>query len=403
MALIKSTNQTAPRDISKWVEGFEDELEKLNSLALQRRIVTPNSGQGRLIELDDETLINFTSNNYLGLSTDPRVVAGAVSATREYGASVSAARLLCGSTPLHEELERRLAALKGREACLLYSAGYLANIGVLAALAAEGDVIFSDELNHASIIDGCRLSRAESKIYRHRDLNDLEEQLATTDANRRIIVTETVFSMDGDIAPLPALLNLAERYDAAVMIDEAHATGVLGRNGSGAFSHFDIDISDTSVPVVIVGTLSKAIGSIGGFVAADEAIIAYLVNRSRAFIFNTALPPSAVGAALASLDIIESESQLQTHVQSLAVRLRNGLEAKGYTTAPSETQIIPMMLGEAEKALTMEQELRAKGILARAIRPPTVPPGGSRIRFNLSATHQEADVDQALAAIRSAM
>lgn len=403
MALTKSTNQAAPRDISNWIRGFEDELEKLDSLALQRRIVTPKSGQGRLIELDDETLINFTSNNYLGLSTDPRVIAGAISATREYGASVSAARLLCGSTPLHEELERRLAALKGREACLLYSAGYLANIGVLAALAAEGDVIFSDELNHASIIDGCRLSRADSRIYRHCNLTDLEEQLVTTDANRRIIVTETVFSMDGDIAPLPALLDLAERYDAVVMIDEAHATGVLGVKGSGALSHFGIELSNTSVPIVIVGTLSKAIGSIGGFVAADEAIIAYLVNRSRAFIFNTALPPSAVGAALASLDIIEAENELQSHLQKLAERLRSGLEAKGYSTAPSETQIVPMMLGEAEKALAMEQELREKGVLARAIRPPTVPPGGSRIRFNLSANHQEADVDQAVSAIRSAM
>ena len=329
------------------------------------------------------------------------MIAGAVAATERYGASVSAARLLCGSTPLHEELEQRLAALKGREAALLYSAGYLANVGVLASLPGDGDVIFSDELNHASIIDGCRLSRASATVYRHCDVDDLERQLAETEAERRLIVSETVFSMDGDIAPLPALLELAERHDAAVVIDEAHATGVLGQGGAGALSHFGIDPADLRVPVVVVGTLSKAVGSIGGFVAADEAVISYLVNRSRSFIFNTALPPSAVGAALASLDVIAEEPQRQGHVHELAAQLRAGLEAAGYSTAPSETQIVPMMLGEAELALEMEQRLRAGGVLARAIRPPTVPPGSSRIRFNLSAGHQPADVQQALDAIRT--
>ena len=225
--------------------------------------------------------------------------------------------------------------------------------------------------------------------------------LAETEAERRLIVTETVFSMDGDIAPLPALLELAERYDAAVVIDEAHATGVLGRGGAGALSHFGINPSDLRVPLVVVGTISKALGSSGGFVAADEVIISYLINRSRSFIFSTALPPAAVGAALAALDVIAEEPERQAHVQALAVQLRAGLEAAGYSTAPSETQIVPMMLGEAEVALDMEKRLRAGGVLARAIRPPTVPPGSSRLRFNLSAAHQPEDVQQALDVVRA--
>jgi len=401
MASTPSSKPAAATAVSGWRARFEAELADLDAQALRRRIVTPSSGQGRHIELDGESLVNFTSNNYLGLSTDPRVIAGAVEATERYGASVSAARLLCGSTPLHDELEQRLAALKDQEACLLYGAGFLANLGVLSTLVGEGDVIISDELNHASIIDGCRLSRASSAIYRHCDLNDLERVLAETEAERRLIVTETVFSMDGDIAPLPALLELAERYDAAVVIDEAHATGVLGRGGSGALSHFGIDPSDLCVPLVVVGTISKALGSSGGFVAADEAIISYLINRSRSFIFSTALSPSAVGAALAALAVIAAEPERQAHVQTLAVQLRAGLEAAGYSTAPSETQIVPMMLGEAEVALDMEKRLRAEGVLARAIRPPTVPPGSSRLRFNLSAAHEPDDVQQAIDVIRA--
>ena len=405
MASTQSTPAASPEAtptyVASWRERFERELAVLDEQALRRRIVTPSSGQDRVIELDGESLINFTSNNYLGLATDPRLIEGAIEATRQYGASVSAARLLCGSTPLHDELERRLATLKEREACLLYGAGFLANVGVLSALTGAGDMVFSDELNHASIIDGCRISRAGSTIYRHCDMDDLERVLAETEAERRLIVTETVFSMDGDLTPLPELLEIAERYEAAVVIDEAHATGVLGRGGAGALSHFGIDPADLRVPVVVVGTLSKALGSSGGFVAADEAVISYLVNRSRSFIFSTALPPSTVGAALAALDVMAEEPQRQQHVHELAAQLRAGLQAKGYSTEPSETQIVPMMLGEAELALEMERRLRAGGVLARAIRPPTVPPGSSRIRFNLSAGHQASDVEQALAAVNA--
>ncbi len=382
-----------------WTRELAAELDRLDARSLRRSIATPEGGQGPRVLLDGQWLLNFTSNNYLGLSDDRRLIDAAVEATQRYGTSVSASRLLCGSTPLHDELERRLARLKRRERCLLYGAGYLANIGVLASLAGPDDAIFSDELNHASIIDGCRLSRASTAVYRHRDLDHLEQLLARTEARRRLIVTETVFSMDGDLAPLPALLELAGRHGALLVLDEAHATGMLGADGAGALSHFGLGDATDGPPVVIVGTLSKALGSVGGFVAADETVVSYLVNRSRSFIFNTALPPAAVGAALAALDVIEAEPSRPRRALALASTLREGLETAGYSTAPSETQIVPMLLGEAKTALEMERRLRAAGVLAKAIRPPTVPEGTSRIRFNVIATHGPADIEQILEAI----
>ena len=361
-------------------------------------MVTPTNGQGPRIEIDGATLLNFTSNNYLGLATDPRLIAGAVEATRRYGTSVSASRLLAGSTPLHDALERRLAALKGCEAALLFGAGYLANLGVLSALAGPDAEVFSDELNHASIIDGCRLARARASVYRHRDLAHLERLLEESEAARRLIVTESLFSMDGDLGPLPELLALAERHGALVVLDEAHATGVFGAGGAGALSHFAIEPAGLAIPLVVVGTLSKALGSVGGFVAAGETVIAYLLNRARSFVFSTALPPAAVGAAHAALDVIEAEPGRGARAQALGARLREGLAAAGWSTGASESQIVPVLLGEAEAALTMERELHAAGVFVKAIRPPTVPPGSSRLRFNVMATHDESDIDRVLAA-----
>ena len=381
-----------------WREALAQELADLDAQSLRRRVVTPASGQGPRIEIDGATLLNFTSNNYRGLATDARLIEGAVEATRRYGTSVSASRLLAGSTPLHDALERRLAALKGCAAALLFSAGYLANLGVLTALAGPDAEVFSDELNHASIIDGCRLARARASVYRHRDLAHLEQLLAASEAARRLIVTESVFSMDGDLAPLPELFALAERHGALVVLDEAHATGVFGEGGTGALSHFGIDPAGLAVPLVVVGTLSKALGSVGGFVAADETVIAYLLNRARSFIFSTALPPATVGAAHAALDVIEAEPERGALALALAARLRDGLAAAGWSTGPSASQIVPVLLGEAEAALTMERELRAAGVFAKAIRPPTVPLGSSRLRLNVMATHDESDVDRVIAA-----
>lgn len=380
---------------SGWLGELRDELDELDRRSLRRTILTPRDGQGETLSIDGRELLNLTSNNYLGLATDARVAEAAAAAARAYGASVSASRLLCGSTPLHEELEGRLAALKGQEGALLYSSGYLANLGVLTALAHPGDVIFSDALNHASIIDGCRLSGARAEVYRHGDAGHLAELLAATPARRRLIVSETVFSMDGDIAPLPAILELARTHDAVLVLDEAHATGVLGPNGEGSLARFGL------VPegVVIVGTLSKALASAGGFVAASATVIDYLLNRSRPFIFNTALPPASVGAALAALDIVATEPERRARLDALATRLREGLVAAGYPPSDSETAIVPLLLGSADAALAVERRLREAGMLSRAIRPPTVPEGTARIRFNLMATHTAGDVDRILAAV----
>ena len=380
---------------SGWLGELRDELDGLDRQSLRRTVLTPRHGQGETLSIDGRELLNLTSNNYLGLATDRRVVEAAAGAARAYGASVSASRLLCGSTPLHEELEGRLAALKGQEAALLYSSGYLANLGVLTALARPGDAIFSDSLNHASIIDGCRLSGAETRVYRHCDARHLAELLASTPARRRLIVSETVFSMDGDIAPLSALVELARAHDAVLVLDEAHATGVLGPDGEGAVAHVGLDPD----VIVIVGTLSKALASAGGFVAADATVIDYLVNRSRPFIFNTALPPASVGAALAALDIVTAEPERRAHLDALATRLRDGLVAAGYPPSDSQTAIVPLLVGSADAALALEQRLREAGMLSRAIRPPTVPEGTARIRFNLIATHTTDDVDRVLAAV----
>ncbi len=380
---------------SGWLGELRDELAALDRRSLRRAILTPRDGQGATLNVGGRELLNLTSNNYLGLAGDRRVVEGAMEAARVYGASVSASRLLCGSTPLHEELEGRLAALKGAEAALLYSSGYLANLGVLTALARPGDAIFSDALNHASIIDGCRLSGAETRVYRHRDADHLAELLRATPARRRLIVSETVFSMDGDIAPLPALAELARAHDAVLVLDEAHATGALGPNGEGALARSGLDAEG----VVVVGTLSKALASAGGFVAASATVIDYLVNRSRPFIFNTALPPASVGAALAALDVVAAEPERRARLDALAARLREGLADAGHPPSGSETAIVPLLLGSADAALAAERRLREAGILSRAIRPPTVPEGTARIRFNLIATHTEGDIDRVLAAV----
>ncbi len=388
------TPPTPPADADLWARE-RGALDDLAALSLRRSIVSTEGGQGHHVRVDGEALAHFTSNNYLGLATDPRLIDAAVEATRRHGTSVSASRLLAGSTPLHGELEQRLAALKSRQRCLLYSSGYLANLGVIAALSGPGDVVFSDRLNHASIIDACRIASSRTVIYEHLDLANLESQLRDTEAERRLIVTETVFSMDGDIAPLPELVALADRFNALLVLDEAHATGVLGDDGAGALSHFGL----ADAPALIIGTLSKALGSVGGFVAADETAISYLLNRSRSFIFNTALAPGAVAAALAALDIVQSEPQRRERLHTLAARLRDGLEAAAFSTRPSETQIVPMLIGEAAAAVAMEQRLREAGVFAKAVRPPTVPEGTSRIRFNVMATHDDDDIQRVLDAI----
>ena len=378
--------------MTPWTGDLESDLRRLDGLSLRRSIVTPETGQEPHISLHGHRYTLFTSNNYLGLSTHPDVIEASIEATRTYGTSVSASRLLCGSTPLHEELEARLAALKSREACLLFSSGYLANLGLMTAFLDSGDVIFSDRLNHASIVDGGRLSAARVVLYDHCDPNHLEVLLHETPAKRRLIVSESVFSMDGDLAPVPELLELAERFGALLVLDEAHATGLLGEDGAGVLSL--LGISDG--PIVIVGTLSKALGSMGGFVAADQTLISVLESRARSFIFNTALPAGAVAAALASIALLETEPWRRDRSLSLARTLRDGILQREFPPSSSVTQIVPLMIGDAKAALALDSRLREAGVLARAIRPPTVPEGTSRIRFNVMATHSEEDIDHVL-------
>ena len=378
--------------MTPWASDLESDLRRLDELSLRRSIITPETGQEPHVFVQGRRYTLFTSNNYLGLSTHPEVIEASIEATRAYGTSVSSSRLLCGSTPLHEELEARLAALKSREACLLFSSGYLANLGLMTAFLDSEDVIFSDRLNHASIIDGSRLSAAKVALYDHCDPSHLEVLLGETPAKRRLIVSESVFSMDGDLAPVPELLELAERFGALLVLDEAHATGLLGEDGAGALSLFGI----SDGPIVIVGTLSKALGSIGGFVAADQTLISVLLNRSRSFIFNTALHAGAVAAAIASIRLLKTEPWRRERSLSLAGTLRDGIVQRGFPPSKSVTPIVPLMIGDAEAALALDLRLREAGVLARSIRPPTVPEGTSRIRFNVMATHEEEDISHVL-------
>jgi 8-amino-7-oxononanoate synthase len=296
-------------------------------------------------------------------------------------------------------LEERVAAFKKTEAAILFSSGYLANIGTISALVGPGDVIYSDELNHASIIDGCRLSRAETKIYKHCDMEHLKYLLSSDDSQmKKLIVTDTVFSMDGDLAPLPEIVGLAVQYGCMLMIDEAHATGVLGKRGSGATEYFGVE---DRVPIVM-GTLSKAVGSLGGYIGGSRKLIDFLRNRARSYIFDTSLPASSLAASLAAIDIIEFEPERREHLWRLINKFKTGLDDIGLEVLPSNSAIIPVLIGEAQPALDFALTLRGNGVFTPAVRPPSVPPGKCRIRATLMATHREEHIEQALRAFKAA-
>jgi 8-amino-7-oxononanoate synthase len=375
------------------------ELAALEHDTLLREIRSLESAQDPEVVLDGERLILLASNNYLGLATDPRVVDAAVEAARRWGAGAGSARLISGGTRLHDELEARLAAFKSSEAAILFSSGYLANLGTISALVSRGDAIFSDELNHASIIDGARLSHADVHVYRHADPEHLAALLRERGgAGRRLVVTDTVFSMDGDLAPLPDLVEEVERHDAILMVDEAHATGVVGPGGRGAVAHFGLE---GRVPVVM-GTLSKALGSAGGYIAGSEPLIAFLRNRARAFIFDTAPPPPSVAAATAALAVVEQEPWRSERVLALARRLADGLRAGGFSVPEPAAAIVPVVVGSADSALAFARALQAQGVLVPAIRPPSVAPGTARLRATVMATHTDAQIDSAVRAFAGA-
>jgi len=359
-------------------------------LLRQRRLV--DGVQGPEVWLDGRRVLCLASNNYLGLAGDPEVVRESAAALAAGGASAGASPLISGHMTSHEELERELADWLGCEAALVFGSGYHANIGVLAALVRDGDAIFSDALNHASLIDGCRLAHARVEIFAHKDVADLARRLATTPARRRLIVTDSIFSMDGDAAPLEEIVALAERYDAWVMLDEAHATGVFGADGAGLAS----DRGVGSRVAIRMGTLGKALGSYGAFVAGSRALIELLVNRARSYVFSTALPPAVIGAAGAAVRIARTDSGRRERLWQNARRLHAGLVAGGLEAGELESPILPLILGEPRRALGVARRALAEGVFAPAIRPLTVPRGTARLRLTPIATHDEAQIDRAV-------
>ena len=374
-------------------------LEAIHRQNLFRQLTLLTDGTAPWIEVNHCKLLNLSSNNYLGLANHPKLKEAAIAAIHDYGCGAGASRLVTGTTPLHVRLEQRLAAFKGSERALLFTSGYHANIGVIASFVGPHDVVLSDELNHASIIDGCRLSRAECKVYPHCNTTALAYHLERLDQEghkgTRLVVTESIFSMDGDIAPLADIATLCHKHNALLVVDEAHATGCLGPAGQGLVAQMGLEHE----VVASISTLSKAFGGIGAFVTGSDLVQEFLINVARQFIFTTALPPANVAASLAALDILEEDPDLPVRLQRKAAFLRAGLHALGFQTMTSETQIIPLFVGNSTDTLQMAQNLREYGVYAVAIRPPTIPMGAARIRFSVMASHTEDDLTFALEVI----
>lgn len=371
---------------------LDDELSKLDRLDLRRRRVAHDGVVGAVLRLEETNdnapadLVNFAANDYLGLAADPRLVAAAAETAHNEGWGAGASPLLAGFAAAHQRLERQLAAFEGTERALLFSSGYAANVGTIAALVGAGDVVYSDELNHASIVDGCRLSKAEVRVYKHADVVDLALKL--NDANRfrrRLIVTDSLFSMHGDFAPLADLASLARTHDCMLMVDEAHATGVVGPRGRGLCEKSGVE----EAVHVRVGTLSKALGCSGGFVAGSHQLIEWLINKARSYVFSTAAPPANSAAASVALSIVDSEPQRRKSLLERSSELRRKLGAQGWDLGKSDSQIIPVFVAEARRAVDLASALRQAGIWAPAIRPPSVPPGQSCLRISLCHGHTE--------------
>jgi 8-amino-7-oxononanoate synthase len=370
---------------------LQDRLDELKGLSLYRRMRMVSGPQGPRVVLDGKPVLLLCSNNYLGLADHPRVREAAADAAMRWGAGAGASRLVSGNMTLHRRLEDRLAAFKGTQSALLFGSGYLANLGVVPALARRGEIVFSDELNHASIIDGCRLSGAETFVYRHGDVDNLAWGLRNADGRGALIVTDGVFSMDGDVAPLEEIVELARRHDVRVMVDDAHGTGTLGPGGRGAVAEAGLD----GEVDVIVGTLGKALGSYGAFVACDHAVTRYLVNAARPLIFSTGLPPTAAAAAMAALDLLQEQPRRVERLADNAATLRDELAREGFDVSGPETQIVPLIVGEADLAMRICEAALEQGVFAQAIRPPTVPDGTSRLRLAVMASHTRAELRDA--------
>jgi glycine C-acetyltransferase len=371
----------------------QTQLESLRNQGLYRSLRRVEGDQGPTLLIDGREVIDFCSNNYLGLANHPALREAAKAAIDRYGCGSGASRLISGNMTLHEELESKIAQLKGTEAALVFNSGFQANTGVIPVLVGEGDVVLSDALNHASIIDGCRLSRAKIVVYKHGDIDELERGLKNSLASsRKLIVTESLFSMDGDEAPLADIVGVAERHGAMIMVDEAHATGVYEPNGAGIVTKLGLG----ERVLVQMGTLGKALGGFGAYVAGGKALRELLINRCRSFIFTTSLPPAVMAMAIAAVDLIEQEPQRRQALRHNCRLLRAGLESLGFSLGTSRSQILPLMVGDATRCMKLSEDLLQRGVFAQGIRPPTVPLGTSRLRITLMATHTPAHIDRAL-------
>ena len=376
---------------------LQGQLDALRKGGLERRRRTLQAPCGPLARVAGRELISFCSNDYLGLANDPALIAAACAGAQTWGVGSGASHLVSGHLEPHQALEERLAAFTGFPRALLFSTGYLANLGIVPALVGRGDAVFADKLNHASLIDAMQLARADSQRYAHGDLAALERLLAGSSAKRKLIVSDAVFSMDGDLAPLPGLLELAERFDAWLLVDDAHGFGVLGAQGRGSLAHFAIP----AVPrILYMGTLGKAAGAAGAFVAANDVVIEWLVQRARTYMFTTGASPVMASALLASIDLIEQGDARRRHLRQLAAQLQAGLADTRWRLMASPTAIQPLLIGDNFEALRIADALFAGGLWVPAIRPPTVPKGSARLRISLSAAHSEAQLARLVEALR---
>jgi 8-amino-7-oxononanoate synthase len=380
------------------MSDIQDRLEQLKELGLHRHMRMVSGPQGPRVLLDGKRVLLLCSNNYLGLADHPRVREAAARAAMRYGVGAGASRLISGNMTLHRRLEERLADFTGTESCLLFGSGYLANTGLIAALARAGDVVFSDDLNHASIIDGCRLARAETFVYDHLDTEHLEWGLREAGGRGSLIVTDAVFSMDGDVAPLEQIVELAQRYDTRVLVDEAHATGALGPRGRGAVAAAGL----TDEVDVIVGTLGKSLGGYGAYACCDADMASYLVNTARTLIFSTGPPPPSAAAALEALNVMCEEPRRIERLRSNGGALRAALIEEGFRIDDGDTQIVPLVIGDSQLAIDLCERALQRGVFAQAIRPPTVPHGSSRLRLAAMATHAVSELRWAAHALAAA-
>jgi len=380
------------------MSDLDGRLDELRARGVYRRMRLVSGPQGPRVLLDGHPMLLLCSNNYLGYADHPRVREAAADAAMRWGAGAGASRLVSGNMTVHRRLEERLAEFEGADRCLLFGSGYLANTGIIPALAHEGEVVFSDELNHASIVDGCRLARAETFVYRHADLEHLEWGLRQAAGRASLVVTDSVFSMDGDVAPLEGLVELAGRNDARLMVDEAHAIGTVGPGGRGAVAAAGLEEEVD----VIVGTLGKALGSYGAYACCDQATARYLVNTARTLIFSTALPPPAAAAALASLELLAEHPERVDRLRRNARVLREALAAEGVECSPSESHIVPLVVGSSSEAAAACDSALEQGVFAQAIRPPSVPQGTARLRLAVMASHTRPELRWAAGVLAAA-